>query len=171
MKSASGRGILRVNMNTLHARRDCEGRMYLWDASTRQVLGSVAAHDKRIWALDFTPGVSPGLDAAGGGGSHLLASGSDDHLLKVCVCVCASAFACVSFVCVRVLMAVCPCVSMCVPWSRMLQGGAAATCWPVGVMTTSSKCLCVSVCLRVRLNVCMSQGMLLVWMSDHVSVS
>jgi WD40 repeat protein len=56
--------------------------MYLWDASTRQLVGSLAAHDKRIWALDFTPGVS-GTDAAGGGGSHLLASGSDDHLLKV----------------------------------------------------------------------------------------
>jgi len=71
-----------VFLTTSSIDRDCEGRMYLWDASTRQLVGSLAAHDKRIWALDFTPGVS-GTDAAGGGGSHLLASGSDDHLLKV----------------------------------------------------------------------------------------
>ncbi len=62
--------------------RDAEGRVYLWDVGTRQVLATHAAHERRVWALDFAPGgacAHPG----GGGGSHLLASGSDDHLLKV----------------------------------------------------------------------------------------
>eukprot|EP00967_Tisochrysis_lutea_P012227 scaffold13740_cov22-Tisochrysis_lutea.AAC.1 len=62
---------------------DAEGRVYLWDVSTRQVVRSHAAHEKRVWALDFSPnGCSDQQPGSSSGGGHLLASGSDDRLLK-----------------------------------------------------------------------------------------
>lgn len=51
---------------------DSEGSVWLWDVATRQVVNDYDAHDRRIWALDFSP-TDP----------HTLITGSDDTHAKV----------------------------------------------------------------------------------------